>query len=132
MAVCCVVLQAHAPPWRSDIRGAAAHCTLHACKHGTANSHAVAAELSSAVQLALPWRWRSGSGRRVGRPGRASVNNGGGVVDETRARKRGNGRGETSAEQEQEQEQTSSSSPERPAGRRQVRARVVVVISAAQ
>ena len=54
-----------------------------------------------------------------GRPGRASINNnGGGVVDETRARKRGNGRGETSAEQEQEQEQeqTSSSSPERPAG----------------
>jgi len=100
MAVCCV-LQAHAPPWRSDIRGAAAHCTLHACKHGTANSHAVAAELSSAIQLALPWRWRSGSGRRVGRPGRASINNGGGVVDETRARKRGNGRGETSAEQEQ-------------------------------
>ena len=68
-----------------------------------------------------------------GRPGRASINNnGGGVVDETRARKRGNGRGETSAEQEQEQEQTSRSSPERPAGRRQVRARVVVVISAAQ
>jgi len=66
-----------------------------------------------------------------GRPGRASINNnGGGVVDETRARKRGNGRGETSAEQEQEQEQSGAAG--RPAGRRQVRARVVVVISAAQ
>ena len=46
----------------SEARLHTALCTRASMEQPTVTDpHAVAAELSSAIQLALPWRWRSGS-----------------------------------------------------------------------